>query len=134
MVRIRPVRKSVVARKPKPSRARVTSRLRRGWPSGFVRSNTSDPMNPVELGDQPGQIVDADFEAGADVHGLGDRRMFRRQDDAFGAVLDVQELARRVPVPQQTTSLAPVSIASTNFRISAGMTCDDAGSKLSCGP
>ena len=47
MVRLRPARKSVVARKPNASSAREVSSRRRGWPSGFVGSNTSRPEYPV---------------------------------------------------------------------------------------
>src|SRR5712691_8283141 len=53
IVRIRPVRKSVLDAKPKPSRARETSRLRRGWPSGFVRSKVNCPVNPVSSAMSP---------------------------------------------------------------------------------
>ena len=53
IVRASPSVKSVVAEKPNAARARVTSRLRRGWPSGFVRSNTRRPLNPVRAAISP---------------------------------------------------------------------------------
>ena len=38
------------------------------------------------------------------------------------------------PVPHAVTSLRPALRASTNLRISAGITCEDCRSKLSRGP
>src|SRR5262249_56748644 len=42
-----PAWKSVDARKPKHRSARVTSSMRRGWPSGLVASKVSAPRKPV---------------------------------------------------------------------------------------
>ncbi len=39
-----------------------------------------------------------------------------------------------MPVPQTSMAGSPASRASTHFLISAGMTCELAGSKLSPGP
>ena len=44
-----PSSSEVFARKPNSRSARVTSRRRRGWPSGCVVSQMSSPSNPVSL-------------------------------------------------------------------------------------
>src|SRR5438552_7950368 len=49
-----------------------------------------------ELRDQAGEIADADLESRAEVHRLRRVVPLRRIDDASGAVLDVEELARGV--------------------------------------
>ena len=51
-----------------------------------------------------------------------------------GEVVDVEELARRRPVPQISTSAVPSAFASWNLRISAGRTWLLVRSKLSFGP
>src|ERR1700679_3257352 len=44
-----PSTSEVLARKPNSRSARVTSRRRRGWPSGCIASQMSSPSNPVNL-------------------------------------------------------------------------------------
>ena len=46
MVLCKPSLKPVFAWNPNSSRARVVSSMRRGWPSGFVASHTTFPLNP----------------------------------------------------------------------------------------
>jgi hypothetical protein len=47
IVFLSPSRKSVLAVKPKSSRARPTSRQRLGWPLGLAVSHTTTPLNPI---------------------------------------------------------------------------------------
>src|SRR5471032_220489 len=66
-------------------------------------------------------------------------REFLFVEDCAEAIAMAQSSTNRnsrvaFPVPQQATSDAPASTASRHLRMSAGITCDDCGSKLSCGP
>jgi hypothetical protein len=46
-----------------------------------------------QQGDAPGEFVDGHFGAGADVDGIGAVIVLEREQDAFGAVLDMDEIA-----------------------------------------
>src|SRR5262249_4480940 len=134
IVRVRPSRKPVDAVNPNASRARVTSSDRRGCPSGFVVSKVISPRKPVSsamrcarsrmLISNPASM----FTGSGPSYRSVASTMARAQSSTYRNSRVAQ------PVPQQTTVRAPASTASRNFLISAGMTCDDAGSKLSCGP
>ena len=65
----RPATRAVLARKPKHSATLVVSRLRRGWPSGFVastrsRSTSAGPSCPVM------PVMSALLTAGSSLHHL----------------------------------------------------------------
>src|SRR5919201_135545 len=124
----------VFAENPKASRARLTSRQRRGWPSGLVGSNTSRPLYPHRPAIRSARSLMEISKPAPMFTGSG--ALYRSAASAIASAQSSTYRNSRVafPVPQQTTSRVPRSAASTHLRISAGMTCDDAGSKLSCGP
>ena len=69
----------------------------------------------------------------AEIHRLGTVVLLGGEHDALDGVVDVEELARRRAVaPEHDLALAATS--HRIFRISAGITCDGRGSKLSPGP
>src|SRR3989442_2331020 len=70
--------------------ARLAVRLARVPPDGAAE--------PGRLGDELDQLADADFEGGAEVDRIGPVVALGGQDDAFGRVLDVQELPRRCAI------------------------------------
>ena len=95
IVRSSPSRSGVRASKPNSSRARVASRLRRGWPFGFERVPRDLAVEAGQLRDQLGQIADRDLVAGAEVDRLGAVVPLGGEHEPFDAVVDVEELARR---------------------------------------
>ena len=88
-VRSIPSRSGVFASNPNSSFARDVSSLRRGWPFGFVVSQTISPVEARQLRDQLGEVADRDLLARAEVDGLG-------------AVVALARRARRLP-PQSST-------------------------------
>ncbi len=90
-----PSRKGVRALKPNCSLARSTSSRRRGWPFGF--DVVPDDLAGVagRIGDRACELANRDLVAGAEVHRVCAVVLLRRQRQALGAILDVQELPRR---------------------------------------
>src|SRR5204863_292670 len=129
IVRSRPARNGVLARKPKSSSARETSSWRRGWPFGFVVSQTTVPSYPVS---SAVSSASSRIEISSPVPRFtGSAPSYR---SAARTSPWTQSSTKRnsrvgVPSPQSTTR----SRLSSIFLIRSGITCDVSRSKLSRG-
>ena len=114
---------------------RLTSRQRRGWPSGLVASQTILPSKPTSRAMSLRQVSDRDLAAAAQVDRLGRVVFLHRRDERL----------RRSPrrrgtrgwpsrCPRRRSARRRGRLASTHLRISAGMTWLVCRSKLSRGP
>ena len=95
IVRERPSRSSVVARKPKSAAARDVSRRRRGCPFGFDRSHTMRPRNSQSSATSDVRSRIEISKPAPMLTGIGAVVALGGEHDRRRAVLDVQELARR---------------------------------------
>ncbi len=80
------------------------SRLRRGCPFGFDVSQTISPSKPVSSAIELGELADRDLVAAAEVDRLGAVVPLCGEQESLGAVVDVQELARRRSVAPEHDS------------------------------
>ena len=131
IVRSSPSRSVVCARKPKSSSARDASSCRRGWPFGFDVSQTISPVEAGQLGDELGEL--ADRRSRRRCRGSPARRRRSARPRARAPRRSRRRRGTRASASRRPRA-RPRSVASTIFRISAGITCDVSRSKLSRGP
>src|SRR5882724_3519701 len=134
IVRFKPSRKFVWARNPNACSARDVSRLRRGWPSGFVVSQTSRPLKPVSSAISSTNSLMLTSMPEPRLTGSGSSYCSAASTMASAASSTYKNSREACPVPHTTISCCPPSTASRHLRISAGMTCEVSGAKLSPGP
>lgn len=134
MVFLNPVSKSVVALKSNEYLARVVSKHLRGCPSGRVESHLIMPLNPTRLA-----IIVTKFLMEISVPApilTGSALLYISVALTIASAASSTYRNSRVaaPVPQHVILSSLLLRASMHFLIRAGMTCDESGSKLSCGP
>ena len=123
-----PSSNEVFASNPNSCFAPLTSRHRRGWPSGLLVSHLISPSNPVSW---PISVTSSLMEISRQHrYSLGQARCIFPLPAQSSTQRNSREAA---PVPH-TTYLGSCSFASTNFLMRAGMTWDLSGLKLSRGP
>ena len=120
---------------PSSSRAFEPSTDLLGCPSGFDGSQTKRPSKPVTFAMSSARSAIEISDSEPRLTGSPIVQALEAEDDPFGRIVDVEELARCPSCPPQDDLVAAsLSIASSHFLMIAGMTWLVLSSKLSPGP
>ena len=113
----------------RPARRRASAAAGR---SASTCPSAISPSKPGQLGDELGQLADRVSDAGAEVDRLGAVVALGREQQALGAVVDVEELARRRAVAPEHDLARVAPRASCGS--APGSRATSSRSKLSRGP